>query len=499
MSHANTHHEIRPESNQEHPLATAQASMTTPAKAPELSSAQIHRQMELILDSKHFRQAKSLERFLRYVVARKLAGAENELKEYTIGMEVFHRGGDYDPRHDAVVRVQANLLRKRLVSYYQEEGAQDELKIELPKGHYVPQFFLRPICNSLNADPANSVEGPSVTPLPEPAKGVLSAFPFPSSPRVAAAWLIAATFVLGLLTAFAFQHWQGKRILAEKNIAGASQQATPVMDDPAYLPLWGKFFEPGAENLLAYGTPQFFVANGVFLRDVEINSPQEAGVGSRLISLRKASRLDFKPTEVYTGVGETHGVYLLTRFFNKAARELRVTRSRMVGWNEMKNANVIFLSSMRFQTLAKELPYPSDFVINAGTSARVINLRPGAGESETYGGDGSGEYAALTVWPGKLHQRRIMILSGSTTWATMAAAEYVTDPDYLRQLNFHLEECRKKAGSELHTPFFQALLRAEVKDNQPVSISYVTHHDLRITDPADDPSMTGQQVAMRQR
>src|SRR5262245_5159601 len=78
----------------------------------ELSSAQIQRQMELILDSKHFRQAKSLEKFLRYVVAKKLDRVESDLKEYTIGLEVFHRGADYDPRHDAVVRVQANALRK---------------------------------------------------------------------------------------------------------------------------------------------------------------------------------------------------------------------------------------------------------------------------------------------------------------------------------------------------------------------------------------------------
>ena len=88
----------------------------------------------------------------------------------------------------------------------------------------------------------------------------------------------------------------------------------------------------------------------------------------------------------------------------------------------------------------------------------------------------------LTVWPGKPHQRRIVILSGSTTWATLAAAEYVTDPEYLRQLNHHLEQCRAQKKAAHHAPYFQALLRAQVKDNQPISISYVTHHDLHIAD-----------------
>ncbi|HZF38258.1 MAG TPA: hypothetical protein VE715_05520, partial [Blastocatellia bacterium] len=418
-------------------------------EAIEIDAERINRQMELILDSKHFRQAKSLDKFLRYVVAKSLSGGENELKEFTIGLEVFHRGADYDPRQDAVVRVQANALRKRMASYYQEEGAGNELIIEMPKGHYVPRFYFRPgIAGPGIAGLDAQVEDPDA-----PAESRLSpAHSGGASPRVTAPGFIAMTFVLGLLTAFAFQHWRGAWILAEQNIDGAPRPAAMV--DPVYLPLWEKFFEPGVENLLAYGTPQFFTAGGFYLRDVKTNSPQEAGLGSRLMSLRKASHLDFQPTEVYTGVGETHGVYLLTRFFSKAARELRVTRSRMVGWNEMKNANVIFLSSMRFQTLAKELPYPSDFVMNSGITSAIVNLRPAAGESTTYGGMVGDEYATLTVWPGKLHQRRIVILSGSTTWATMAAAEYVTDPEYLLQLNQHLEQCRLKAGSARHAPYF---------------------------------------------
>ncbi len=464
--------------------------------ASEIGAEKINRQVELILDSKHFRQAKSLDKFLRYVVSKSLAGEENELKEFTIGLEVFHRGADYDPRKDAVVRVQANMLRKRLASYYQEEGARDELMIELPKGHYVPRFYLRPA----GAELAEPAEEPAATSPAEPAPGSGAVLSAVASSRRATPLLITATFILGLLTAFAYQHWQGIRILAEKNIAGDRRPAINA-DDSVYLPLWGKFFEPGVDNLLAYGTPQFFRADGIFLRAVKINSPQEAGLDSRMMSIGKTSHLKFQPTEIYTGVGETHGVYLLTRFFNKAARELRVTRSRMVGWNEMKNANVIFLSSMRFQTLAKELPYPSDFAIGSGVTSAITNLRPAPGESTTYGGGEDSVYAVLTVWPGKLHQRRIVVLSGSDTWATMAAAEYVTDPEYLRQLNQHLERCRLKTGAAQHAPYFQALLHAEVKDNHPISISYVTHHDLQIADQNDEPvkPMNDRQVVLRHK
>jgi hypothetical protein len=439
---------------------------STDAIAPE----QIIEQMNRILASRHLRQARSLEKFLSYVIEKKLAGDEDEVKEYTIGLEVFARGQDYDPRRDAVVRVQASMLRKRLTGYYENEGIADRIVIEIPKGHYIPQFrLIDPVKTSceLASVPIN-VDKVAIN---HDRKLSLLSY-WPSLLRV------AATFILGLLTAIAFQYWGASYMPAaiEHEVDATHRK---IMPDEAYLPLWEKFFEPGVENVLAYGTPQFFVANGVYLRDVEINSPRDERATARLISLKKAFHHEFRPTEVYTGVGETHGVYLLTKFFNKTAKELHVTRSRMVGWNELKNTNVIFLSSMRFHTLAKELQYPSDFAINSGKDKSVFNMNPREGEASRYG---DSDYAVITLWPGKLPKRSILVLSGATTWATLAAAEYVTDAEYLRRLNHHLDECRIKSGAPKHAPYFQILLRAEVKDNHPVSISYVTHHDLTIRD-----------------
>jgi len=430
----------------------------TPAITPE----QILEQMNRILASRHLRQARSLEKFLSYVIEKKLAGDEDELKEYTIGLEVFARGTDYDPRRDAVVRVQANMLRKRLASYYENEGRTDRIVIEIPKGHYIPQFQLK--------DQAPTGEMPAA---PDDAVEIIDGARTPLRRYWPTILRVAATFILGLLTAIAYQSYR-------ESIEAKMRTTRKPITDEAYSPLWDKFFDPGVENILAYGTPQFFSANGVYLRDVEINSPQDERAAARLNSLKKAFHHQFEPTEVYTGVGETHGVYLLTKFFSKTAKELQVTRSRMVGWNELENKNVIFLSSMRFHTLAKELPYPSDFTINPGIDKGVYNMNPQEGEERRYGGNS--DYAVITLWPGKLHQRRILVLSGATTWATLAAAEYVTNAEYLRRLNSHLEECRIKSGRANHAPYFQILLRSDVKDNHPVSISYVTHHDLNVPD-----------------
>ncbi len=105
----------------------------------------IRLQLAKILASPLFSNAPSQERMLRYVVEHALAGEAGRLKEYTLGVEVFDRGGDFDPRQDTIVRVQGRRLRDRLADYYREQGIDDPVGISLPKGHYVPTYHWRQV------------------------------------------------------------------------------------------------------------------------------------------------------------------------------------------------------------------------------------------------------------------------------------------------------------------------------------------------------------------
>ncbi|MGJ5819810.1 hypothetical protein [Paludibaculum fermentans] len=105
-----------------------------------MSPADIDAQVERILASPLFSQSARLIRFLRFVVGATLSGRADDLKEYTLGVEVFDRGQDFDPRVDNIVRIQAAKLRSKLVEYYAGEGAQDQILIGIPKGSYVPQM-----------------------------------------------------------------------------------------------------------------------------------------------------------------------------------------------------------------------------------------------------------------------------------------------------------------------------------------------------------------------
>jgi TolB-like protein/tetratricopeptide (TPR) repeat protein len=103
----------------------------------------VRQQLDRILAGATFQQVDRLRRFLSFVVLESIAGRQDELKEYVVGIQVFGKEASFDPRSDPVVRVQARRLRARLVRYYAEEGQGDEILVELPKGGYAPVFSRR--------------------------------------------------------------------------------------------------------------------------------------------------------------------------------------------------------------------------------------------------------------------------------------------------------------------------------------------------------------------
>lgn len=138
--------------------------------AVSLPPGVIDSQLARILASTHFADAPRLKRFLEYIVAESLAGNDNRLKGYSIGLEVFERPEDFDPQTDTIVRVQAVQLRRRLDLYYAEDGRNDPLRIHVPKGSYVPAFQLAFDPDATNAtsvsEPTETSQRPSIAVVP---------------------------------------------------------------------------------------------------------------------------------------------------------------------------------------------------------------------------------------------------------------------------------------------------------------------------------------------
>jgi TolB-like protein/tetratricopeptide (TPR) repeat protein len=115
----------------------------TSPSAGELTPETVRATLDKILSSPGFANAERLTRFLRYTVEETLNGQTDKLKESLLGIDVFGRKPTYDPRVDAVVRTEAVKLRARLRDYYESEGREDEIIIDLPKGGYIPVFRFR--------------------------------------------------------------------------------------------------------------------------------------------------------------------------------------------------------------------------------------------------------------------------------------------------------------------------------------------------------------------
>jgi hypothetical protein len=115
---------------------------TADAAYSEEDKAEINRQLGRMLENPHFSHSRRFPSFLRFIVQEELEGRGDQLKERSLGIEVFGRDADYDTTTDPIVRVTAAEIRKRIAQYYQESATPNELRISLPPGSYVPHFEL---------------------------------------------------------------------------------------------------------------------------------------------------------------------------------------------------------------------------------------------------------------------------------------------------------------------------------------------------------------------
>jgi hypothetical protein len=158
----------------------------------------------------------------------------------------------------------------------------------------------------------------------------------------------------------------------------------------------------------------------------------------------------------------------------------------------VKTQNMVVLGSPAENLFLRELPQKQDFIFKqimpenkAKKEFGIVNTKPRPGEQEYYLAKQDGpsrsqiseDYAVVSLLEGLTPGNRLLILAGITTLGTQASVEYVTKPDYMRDLIRHLNAA--PAGSQAKLPDnYQILLRVKVNGGVPVQVSYVTHHVL---------------------
>ncbi|MDP2996541.1 MAG: hypothetical protein Q8N47_03570, partial [Bryobacterales bacterium] len=390
------------------------------------------RELQNLLHSGMVREKTQLHSLLEYLGTRAIETPEEALKEYTIGVEALGKPADYDPRLDPTIRVEVAKLRKKLTEHYQGAGAGHPVRLEIPKGHYLPIFVVAP---------------PAEKSLPR---------------RIIQRWWVLA--LAGIVLAAAIvTPW-----LVERR---SRPRLAPELET-----FWAPHFD-GTPTLLILGAPLFFRTGTSFYRNTRVNQPED--VEKNDVTRKVFAALEpQQPRSLYhfVGTGEAEALFQLTRLLAARRATLVVRRSDVVGWNDLKGRHVIFLGGRKFNPQIPELPYKPKF---EAAERRIVNLDPRPGEPAAYVAPSpptnpeiAERYALISVYPGFSQHTRLVTLECSSTEGTLAAAEFLTRPDMLAQLL--ARGIPLKAEKGVFRPY-QVVIGAKLNKGVVVGLFYKTH------------------------
>jgi hypothetical protein len=406
-------------------------------------------QIDKIVHSQTLRKAESLCKLLRYLGVHALTQPGVPLKEYQIATEVFGRPENFDPQADSAIRVQAGRLRFKLLDYYNHEGSNDTIVVEMPNGSYVLNFHDRDV----------PVSVAPVAPNTGPAPGHLPSLVLPIAPRRRVrGWMIAVAalsllLVVSLVMIGSLYNDLGAARTAQRNELKAS---------PALRRFWSQFAS-------ATEAPWVIFSNAAF-----VGRPE---TGMRYMNPARDSRdliLDH-----YTGVGEVLAVHELDKIFSLLNHAIEVKRGSLFTLDDAKKNDLIFVGSPAENLALSDLPGSQEFVfkrLDAGSHSGdlgIVNVHPKGGEAPIYYPSGSAQpltedYAIVALVHGLNPARHVLILAGTTTLGTQAAVEYVCANSSADEL---LRRLTIPSGEEVKP--FEALLRVKVTRGVPVGTELV--------------------------
>jgi hypothetical protein len=415
----------------------------------ELAAEAIRAQVERLLLSKAFETSEVHRRLLTYLAEKTLAGESDRLKEYIVGLEAFGKPPSYDPKHDSIVRLQVGRLRQKIAAYYQEEAHGDTILVSLPKGGFRLQFEEMPAGEN------------GVPPVPVTA-------PAGRRPTLLLAAALAAAVV-----------WAGA---ASVQLLRAHRDLAVITDrwNPELEALWAPFLHADRSVLVCLGTPTFvrFTDYG-FFRDPNANSWEEVQNSERMNTVRHAlPARDIYPWYAFTGAGEASAAISISKLLATRKREILVTRSNLLSWQQVTDSDVVFVGPPKFNPQLQAAALNYDIVVEP---KGVRNLKPRPGEPVyledriVTGRQAEGEtHALITFTRGLSGVGDMLILGGNASADTMAAGEWLTQPWRARELVQRLRNSRGELPAS-----YQVVIKVVFRQGIPVRSSYVFHHVLQ--------------------
>lgn len=417
----------------------------------EISEDEARAQVQRLLESELLRASEPQCRLLSYIAEKSLAGQADHLKEYTVGVDALGKSESYDPQRDSSVRLQASKLRSKLLEYYATVGRGDAVLVEFPKGGFKLVFSRR-------------------RPQREPN-------------RSAKIWRrLAISLLAGLLATLCWTVYL--LVKQSRTQAGGRARQPPGLEE-----FWKPF--TSGRTVVCVGAPMFLRADRAVTRVPGVDTWEAAREGGWVERLARAfpSSTPVRTWHAFTGLGEAGGVFEVTRVLAAVNPNLQFLNSFSLNWNQISDNQLIFIGPAKFNLQLRDLPVNQDFVVRG---PGIENLRPRPGES-SFVEDGiavSGQpedqsgttFGLISRLPGLHGRGDILVLAGSWTEGTLAAAKYVTTESYVQDL---FRRIRLPDGRL--PKHYQVLIRSRFLQQVPVEISYVTHHVLQMDETSADP------------
>jgi hypothetical protein len=399
------------------------------------------------------------------------------LKERVIGVELFGRSPAYDTSEDAIVRVTASDVRKRLLQHYGQYGATSGLRITLPLGSYVP------VISHENGQPVAGASGPDSPHLPSTKMGSdldpnHVATPVSTEEKgekeehrnvARKFWLIVAAAIVCAVGLFVGGQLLGRYNALTPNplltsspwrvFVNSSRLTHIVFSDPAMVEV---------EELTGHQISASDYANRLYLPDPKTLSPEVSRACNVMLRDGISAAVDPPIAVEIAALGQS------------LARKLRVDSARNLRMPDLQtDDNFVFLGSPRSDPwtalFADQLDFR--FVFNKDAGQEIIhNYRPRAREMVDYLptalGGGTGEsYAIVAVVQNLDQNSQVMLLAGADAEGTEAAGRFVTD---LPRFTNALRQCGEtRPGPSSH---FEFLLRLNTMAGSPHNTDVVACH-----------------------
>lgn len=420
--------------------------------------------VDRIAASSQFRRSARLRDFLIYVGRQSLKDSGAEIHEQDIGARVFGRPVNYDRSQDNIVRVNATELRKRIDQYFLTEGAHETVVMEIPRGGYRPVFRRRSPIAPVALAPLH----PAAV---EPVSSVVSPHEAALRKRTQLFWP-TCTVLLAALCLYLFLQNRGLRTAV-----------TLPAHKPTVQSFWQQFEQSNSTTDIVLADDSLSLIEDLINRPVSLEDYLSRDFMRQVESSGLSADRRYDAAQIFA-----HN--LITFGAARAAEEMmpylpapsstHLTLSRYYEGDAIKQHNVILIGGKKANPWVHLFDDQINFVCdfdNVRGQALIRNRQPRAGEQPdyrvSYAPNALIGYSAIAYLPNPSHSGNAIILAGTDSDATSAAAEFLTSEEQLRkfQNTLHVQKF----------PYFEVLLKTSRLSGTSLSaqiLAYRTYPEL---------------------